>query len=263
MTGNSWSAVLLAAVLLVLPRSPRRRLGAPGHALARRRRRPWYVVGVAAAAGCVIATGPFLTAAGLIFGGTVGVRCRRRSAKRRAGREGRAMEGALEVLVSELRVGTHPVRAFGIAADETGGAVGASFRAVAARAGLGADVPAGLRSAASASASRVLWERLAVYWELAAEHGLAISTLMRAAALDIAERQRYSSRVDAGMAGARATATILAGLPLLGVVMGELIGAAPVAFLLGSAGGWFLLVGSVLVCAGLLWADRITDRLMS
>jgi len=63
------------------------------------------------------------------------------------------------------------------------------------------------------------------------------------------------------MAGARATAAILASLPVLPVLMGQVIGARPVAFLLGGhAGGWLLVVGLALVCGGLLWSDRITDR---
>jgi tight adherence protein B len=63
------------------------------------------------------------------------------------------------------------------------------------------------------------------------------------------------------MAGARATAAILAGLPLLGLALGELVGAAPLAFLCGGGiGGWFLVAGTVLVCCGLLWADHITER---
>ena len=66
------------------------------------------------------------------------------------------------------------------------------------------------------------------------------------------------------MAGARATAAILASLPLLSVLMGQLIGARPIAFLLGGhAGGWLLVGGLGLVCAGLLWSDRITDRATS
>jgi tight adherence protein B len=48
------------------------------------------------------------------------------------------------------------------------------------------------------------------------------------------------------------------------VVLGQLIGADPVAFLLaGHAGGWLLVVGVTLVCSGLLWSDRITDRATS
>jgi tight adherence protein B len=99
---------------------------------------------------------------------------------------------------------------------------------------------------------------------LAGDHGLAIATLMRAGRSDIAERQRFSARVSAGMAGARATAVILAGLPVLGVLLGQLIGARPLSFLLGGhAGGALLVIGSLLACAGLAWSDRITDRLAS
>ena len=172
------------------------------------------------------------------------------------------LETALDVLVGELRVGSHPVRAFSVAADETVGAVAASLRAVAARARLGADVTAGLRAAARSSALPAHWDRLAVCWQLASDHGLAIATLMRAAQRDIAERQRFSARVSSSLAGARATAAILAALPVLGVLLGQLIGARPLNFLLGGhAGGWLLVVGSTLACGGLLWSDRITDRL--
>jgi tight adherence protein B len=148
-----------------------------------------------------------------------------------------------------------------VAAEETAGPVGASCRAVAARARLGADVAAGLRGVAETSALASQWERLAVCWQLATDRGLAMSALMHAAQRDIAERQRFSGQVRSAMAGARATATILAALPVLSVLMGQLIGARPLPFLLhGGLGGWLLVVGLTLICGGLLWADRITDR---
>jgi tight adherence protein B len=156
------------------------------------------------------------------------------------------------------------VRAFAIAAEESDGPIGTALRAVAARAELGADVGAGLRALAGSTSVPAQWERLAVCWQLAADHGLAMAALIRAAQRDIVERQRFAARVEAGLAGARATAGILAGLPLLGVLLGELIGAHPVRFLLGGgAGGWLLVAGTILICAGLVWADRITDRLQT
>ena len=108
------------------------------------------------------------------------------------------------------------------------------------------------------------WERLAVCWQLAQDHGLAIATLMQTAQRDIVERDRFSAKVDAGMTGARTTAAVLAGLPLLGVGLGELIGAEPVSFLLsGGIGGWLLVVGVMLACGGLLWSDHITARVLT
>lgn len=260
MNSIAAAALSLSLALLVFPWSPRRRMGAP-----RPVRRP-PTVAVAGVAACAVALmavvlPPATVLAAAAVGATATLRHRRRRRSRRAVQEGRALESALDVLVGELRVGSHPVRAFGVAAQETGGPVGVSLSAVAARARLGADVTAGLRAAGGSSVVSAPWERLAVCWQLATDHGLAIATLMRAAQRDIVERQRFSDRVSSSMAGARATATILAGLPVLGVLLGQLIGARPLNFLLGGhAGGGLLVAGTVLACGGLLWADRITDR---
>ena len=87
---------------------------------------------------------------------------------------------------------------------------------------------------------------------------------MRAAHRDIVDRQRFSERMHAALAGARATAVILALLPALGVLLGQDVGAHPIRFLLGSGlGGGLLMAGVGLVCAGLVWADRIVDRVGS
>ncbi|MCV7146240.1 type II secretion system F family protein [Mycobacterium riyadhense] len=259
------AAPMLSVALLVLPSSPRRRLTP-----AVRRPQPlpdsrWVAcLGACVWIGAVLVLPLTTVLAAMVVGATAGLRYRRCRRSRRRTAEGRALESALDVLVGELRVGAHPVRAFAIAADETDGPVAAALRAVAARARLGADVSAGLRAAARSSALPAHWERLAVCWQLAHDHGLAIAALMRAAQRDIAERQRFSAKVASGMAGARATAVILAGLPLLGILLGQLIGAQPLSFLLsGHAGGWLLVVGLALACGGLLWSDRITDRVPS
>ena len=53
--------------------------------------------------------------------------------------------------------------------------------------------------------------------------------------------------------------SVLSGLPALGIVLGQLIGAHPVRFLLGD-GAAVLAIGVVLCCLGLLWSDRIIAR---
>ena len=267
MNGLTVATLLLSLALLVFPSSPRGRLMPRG-------RSGWRLPSAGAGwVGCIafcavvaaaLLLPPTTVFAAGVVGATATLRQRRRRRIRRAMDEGRTLETALDVLVGELRVGAHPVRAIGVAADETVGTVAVSLRAVAARARLGADVTGGLRAAGRSSALPAHWDRLAVCWQLAGDHGLAIATLMRAAQRDIAERQRFSARVSSSLAGARATAAILAGLPVLGVLLGQLIGARPVSFLLGGqVGGWLLVVGSMLACAGLLWSDRITDRLVS
>jgi tight adherence protein B len=261
MTGPVLTATALSAALLVVPSSSRGRLGYLGAnrmVLSRHTRRT--AMACAAVGGIVIL--PLTTIfAAVVLSLTWSLRSGRRRRSDRARAESAELETAIDVLVGELRVGAHPATAFAVAAEEATGAVAGACRAVAARARMGADVAAGLRSVAETSASSSNWHRLAVCWQLASDHGLAMSALMRTAQRDIAERQRFSSQVRSAMAGARATATILAGLPVLSVLMGQLIGAHPLAFLLGGGpGGWLLTVGLTLVCAGLLWSDRITDQ---
>ncbi len=258
MTG---AALALALALVVAPTPTRRRLE---HVTTTRRRFPVMAAGLGLAVILAMALPVAAALAAAILVGTLMLRRRRGKARRARAAESSALQGALDVLVGELRVGAHPVAAFDVAAREVDGPVADSLRAVAARARLGADVAAGLRSFAESSRLPAHWERLALFWRLAQTHGLAIATLMRAAHRDIVEREQFSARVDAGMAGARTTAAVLAGLPVLGVGLGQLIGADPLGFLLaGGAGGWLLVVGVTLACCGLLWSDRITGRALT
>lgn len=261
MTAVSTVALLLALAVLTAPAPARRRLGLRA---ADARRAGWVaVVPAAAAAAAALVASPALACMSVIAGLVIWMRRRRRQRERRRRAEGQAMAGALEVLIGELRVGAHPARAFTIAASESEGAVGASLGAVATRALLGADVASGLRAMAAGSSVPAYWDRLAACWRLAAEHGLAMSTLIQAAHGDIVDRQRFADRIRAALAGARATAAILAGLPVIGVLLGELIGAHPIRFLLDDrVGGWLLVVGGSLVCAGVVWSDHIIDRLV-
>jgi tight adherence protein B len=250
------AALALALAILIAPRPSRLRLV---HAAPVRWRRPATAVAVACVAAMAMVLPVAVTLAAGIVGATLTLRRRRSLARRAHASEAAALQSALDVLIGELRVGAHPVAAFEVAAREVDGPVAASLRGVAARARLGADVTAGLRSFAASSRLSAHWERLALFWGLAQTHGLAIATLMRAAHRDVVEREHFSARVDAGMAGARTTAAVLAGLPVLGIGLGQLIGADPLNFLLaGGAGGWLLAAGVTLACCGLLWSDRIT-----
>ena len=261
MTAIPAAALLLAAAVLLTPTPAGRLLQLPATSLRRQARWVSAVPVLLAAAVVVIAAPPALTIACAGALTVLEIRRRRWSRDRRRRREARALADALDVLIGELRVGAHPLRAFAVAAAESGDEVGRALRAVAARANLGADVPAGIRSIGADSSVPMYWDRLAVFWQLAAEHGLAMSTLMRAAHRDIVDRQRFSERMHAALAGARATAVILALLPALGLLLGQVVGAHPLRFLLGGGpGGALLILGVGLVCAGMLWADRIIDR---
>ncbi len=261
------AALALALALLTAPRPAGHRLRARGPIPSTLRGAPraWILIpaDVVLALALAATTSLGVVAAAAIVGATVEVRRRSRQRRRARTAEAAALRGALDILVGELRVGAHPVAAFGVAADDVGGVVATALRTIAARARLGADVAAGMLGVARRSSLPGQWERLAVCWQLAQTHGLAIGTLMQTAQRDLVERERFSSRVDAGMAGARTTASVLAGLPVIGIGLGQLIGADPARLLLSDGlGGWLLVIGVLLACAGLLWCDRITSGVL-
>jgi tight adherence protein B len=260
----SGAVLALVMALLVFPAGSRGRLEALGLLPLARRRSPLLPCACAVAGASAVVLPVGVVAASSIIAVTLWTRRRRYVRAKRRAAESAALQGALDVLVGELRVGAHPVAAFSAAATEVDGPVAESLRAVAARARLGADVAAGLHSVTRSSSLPAHWGRLGVCWQLAQDHGLSIATLMQAAQRDIVERERFSATVEAGMTGARTTAAVLAGLPLLGVGLGELIGAEPLRFLLSSGvGGWLLVIGVTLACVGLLWSDRITGGVLT
>ncbi len=207
----------------------------------------------------LIGPGPVVAAA--LVASTVLVRGRRaRRERQRVAETAQLLEG-LEAVIGELRVGAHPSDAARVAALETNGDVARAFAVSAARSRLGGSGADGLRRHRSVVARELA--RVAGAWRVAERHGLALAELLTAARSDLLGRKRFRDRTAAALAGARATAMVLALLPLLGLGLGELMGASPLrVLLLSSAGAVLLPLGSALTCAGLLWADAITDKVL-
>jgi len=63
------------------------------------------------------------------------------------------------------------------------------------------------------------------------------------------------------MAGPRASGAALAALPALGVLLGEAMGAHPLHILFANSLGQALLAaGTILICLGLRWINRLTSQ---
>lgn len=178
---------------------------------------------------------------------------------------------ALGGLVAELRAGTHPaVAAESVAAELTAddgeeGAAATALRAVSVAGRLGGDVHAALARCAAAGdpAMRGSIDRLARAWALAQRHGLPLAEVLDAVRRDLAAHARFESRLRATLAGPRASAAVLAGLPAFGFVLGEAMGASPGHILASTAVGQaLLLIGAALVLAGLGWSARLTGRVV-
>jgi tight adherence protein B len=165
---------------------------------------------------------------------------------------------ALRRITDELRAGAHPAAAL-TGARGDGPLAAAVLADAAAAARLGDDVPRALRRVAAQCpgvAADLL--RIAGSWSLAERHGVPLADLLDRARSDIAWRVGYARRVQAQLAGPRATAVVLSVLPGLGLLLGQLLGADPVGVLRDGALGQTLLVTGVgLATAGFTWCDRI------
>jgi tight adherence protein B len=91
-----------------------------------------------------------------------------------------------------------------------------------------------------------------------------LASVLEAVQRDVESMVRLAKQTDARMAGPRASAGILAVLPMLGIVLGEAMGAHPLAVLSAtSVGHLMLILGAALVLAGVVWSAALTGRVVS
>nr|WP_240434831.1 type II secretion system F family protein [Streptomyces sp. YIM 130001] len=182
-----------------------------------------------------------------------------RALGRVAQERGDAVIALCGAVIAEVRAGCQPAEALLTAARETGG-VGGGEGSVLAAARFGGDVPAALRDAAKEPGAQGLLG-LAACWSVAVERGAGLDRGL--ARLEGALRADRDQQADlhAQLAGARATAVLLAGLPVVGLLMGAALGASPLRVLLHTGVGLgCLAVGVVLEGVGLWWAAWIVRR---
>ncbi|GAA4741935.1 type II secretion system F family protein [Gordonia alkaliphila] len=256
----------VAVALLVWPstaaaRRVERLIGASSDRRQRPRAELLAVVAVPVV-GALVGLGAGIAAVIVVAVGLV----RRRRARRdrqRAERDA-ALCRALTVMAAEMSVGAPMVRACRAAAEELSGpgtpaadaVVAGELVRIAARVELGGGV-----DPAAVPADPPGLRRVGEAWAISVQHGLPMVALLEALRADLVQRKDFTARTDAGLAGPRATAMVLAGLPLLGLGLGQLMGAAPLAVLLGTPLGSILLVlGVGLAAAGVLWADAIVAK---
>ncbi|MFJ4422876.1 type II secretion system F family protein [Streptomyces bobili] len=181
---------------------------------------------------------------------------RARSARRAGERRADAVIALCASLAGEVRSGRQPGEALQRAARDSGG-LGQAQANVLAAARFGGDVPGALVGAARQPGAGGL-SGLAACWRVAVDQGAGL-----AAGLDRLEgalRAERDQRADlrAQLAGARSTAVMLAGLPVLGLLLGTALGADPLHVLLHTGAGLgCLFVGGVLEGLGMWWALRI------
>jgi tight adherence protein B len=171
----------------------------------------------------------------------------------------RAVE-ACAVLASELRAGRAPHVALLAAAEVASGPTADALAAGAATAAVGGDVGPVL-TRVDGSAAPELLRGLGACWSVCAGTGSGLASAVER--LEEAQRDVQARRraVRAELAGPRATARLLAGLPLLGIALASALGAAPLQVLLHTTVGRVCLVlGTALDALGVLWTRRTARR---
>ncbi|MGW0534243.1 type II secretion system F family protein [Streptomyces sp. NPDC003032] len=179
---------------------------------------------------------------------------RARDARRERERRGDAVIALCGALAGEVRAGRQPRDALRSALDDSGGVASG---AVLAAARFGGDVPGALGDASREPGAEGLLG-LAACWRVAVDRGAGLAAGLER--LEGALRSERDQRADlrAQLAGARSTAVMLAGLPVLGLLMGGALGAEPLRVLLHTGPGLgCLAVGGVLEGVGVWWALRI------
>lgn len=187
-------------------------------------------------------------------------RLRRHAREARSKAETRyAVAELVTTMVGELRAGHPPGEALCTAAEAADGAPARLFGEVGAVVRAGGDVPGALAAAAREPGADAL-ARIAACWRIAAERGAGFAAALDRIAAGLRNDDEGHRELEAELAGARATARLLAGLPLLGLLLGTGMGAAPLDVLVRTPVGAAVLgAGLALLAAGLVWTERIAE----
>jgi tight adherence protein B len=160
---------------------------------------------------------------------------------------------ACEVMAAQLRAGRSPPQALEAAADAC-----PELAPAARHLRLGGDVPAVLRDIESSPAA----DGLASAWATAEASGAALAGVVERVVAELLAQQEIRREVDEQLAGPRATARILAVLPVAGIGLGFTLGVdVPHTLLSTELGLCCLSVGFLLALAGLVWVERLVTSM--
>ena len=244
------AAATVAVALLVQARAPTPQRRSPP-------RRGWWLVGAAVV---LFVSSAVSTQAGavlmLLAGSALGLRTlwsrRRRRRQVEAGQDRVAQ--FCQLLGAELAAGQPPGVALERASLEW-----PDLQPVGHASRLGGDVPDALRLAAGTPGQGDL-VLVAAAWQVAHRSGTGLTTALQRVSAGLRATGATRRLVQAELASARATARLLAALPVLALLTGRGIGGDPLTFLLGSGWGWSCLAaGLALGFAGLWWIEAIAD----
>lgn len=252
-------AVLMAALagwVGVRPADPLGRLRPPSSRTGVVRQ-PWGWLGLACA-GLVLAgvIWPGVVPVALVglIGSTVGWLVAGQLERRRAADRRRQSLRVAEIMESMLALGHLPSAAIGFAAEEC-----ALVAPVAAAVQLGGNPWEVLRQLAGLPGGTGLaW--IGQAWQASHISGGGLVEALGLVRATMESQADTAAVVTAELAGPRATSQLLAVLPLLGLAAAWALGVDLVHFFGSRLGGFCLLSGVGLACAGLIWSEMVARR---
>ncbi|SOD63196.1 tight adherence protein B [Streptomyces zhaozhouensis] len=179
---------------------------------------------------------------------------RRRRAAAAARRRREAVVDFCVALAGEVQAGRPAVAALATAGRAELGPLAAAPLAAAR---YGGDVPGALRSAAGRPGAEGL-SGVAACWEVAVQGGASLAAGLERVATALRAERDQDEELRALLAGPRATARVLAALPLGGLVLGSTMGIAPLRVLFGTPLGLCCLaLGVFFQWAGMAWTAAL------
>ena len=162
---------------------------------------------------------------------------------------------------AELRAGRPPGPALVAAVDAVSDPVATTaLRPVAAAVRLGGDPVAALQLGAEQPGCALL-RPLAAAWSLGARRGVRLADAVERMSEVGRAELLHQGEVAAHLAAPRATARLLAGLPVFGWFLGAALGARPLDFLVSTPTGWAVAgCGLALELSGLRWTAALARR---
>lgn len=181
----------------------------------------------------------------------------RRLRGRRTSRDAaRAVLEVCDLLAAELMAGRPPGAALSLASRQW-----PPLEPVSEAFSLGADVPTALRRVAESVPGAGDLRVVAAAWQVSHHSGRGLARALERVARGMRARRRTRRVVESELASARATARLVAVLPLAVLTMGSGAGGDPWAFLLTTPVGiGCLVVGGLLTALGLGWIELIAER---
>ncbi len=180
-----------------------------------------------------------------------------------AGTELELAASVIERLAVLLAAGVTPISGWRYVAEQGSGLSGEWLKAVVAAVEDGRDVADAIleRVEQTRSGDTAAWRGVAAAWSVATVSGAPLAPTLHNFAASLRSLAQTQRDIVVALTAPAATARMVTGLPLVGILFGTLLGFDTLRTLFGTASGWACLaVGGALIVAARAWNRRLIRK---